>query len=750
MSTRSLGRLTLDLVARTGGFTGPIDKASRQTRRQMQDMSKQIRVAAAAVTALGAAAATAAAAGLVHMTRAGMQSIDSQAKLARSLEGTIDGVRALNIAASDSGIDGMEASLNRMNRRLGAIDINGGPAVRTVERLNLNLAELRRMDVDERLAHIADRIRESGMSSQEAARHLQQLGFEQVGVTELFMEGGDAIRAARQEVDDFGLSVSMVDAAVIEAAGDQLARVGRLGESLRNSLAVELAPVVLEVATRFNEAAREAGGMGNVVETSMARAVVFVGNVADAFDITNRRIHVAGVTTRVFALEVAKWMYEASAAIMSGPVAGINSMIDAMNKVPGVNIEYVSNPDSFYQAQDLIDELTQAVADARADIEATLSAPRPSEWLEDLFEAAKRRREEMIQHAKTNPYVPQTDFDTLDDLEKKAKEAAKAYEQWSSSLRSLEDRLFPMEARYAQFIDDQAMLNEALARGVIDTDRHAEAIERLGREMQNTGEIWDEYGLFSGDADDRKLGYWDRWLEGAENAFTDFDRMSADVAENFSRGMGNALEGVIFDFQSLGNAGRGIMEGVARSTVNALGQMAAQWATYHAVQLALGRSTEAAAIAGAAATGASMAAAYAPAAAAASLASFGANAAPAMAGITSTHALSQSMSLVGMAHDGWDSLPETGSYYLQKGERVTTAQTSAKLDATLERIQRDQQRGGDTGVEVHIHNAPKGTRTETRWQDGKRIIDVVVGDIVSDGSISQALGSTYALRRVGR
>jgi len=48
----------------------------------------------------------------------------------------------------------------------------------------------------------------------------------------------------------------------------------------------------------------------------------------------------------------------------------------------------------------------------------------------------------------------------------------------------------------------------------------------------------------------------------------------------------------------------------------------------------------------------------------------------------------------GMAHSGIDSIPQTGTWLLEKGERVTTAKTSAKLDATLERIGREQ-RGND-------------------------------------------------------
>ena len=59
--------------------------------------------------------------------------------------------------------------------------------------------------------------------------------------------------------------------------------------------------------------------------------------------------------------------------------------------------------------------------------------------------------------------------------------------------------------------------------------------------------------------------------------------------------------------------------------------------------------------------------------------------------------------LKGMAHDGIDSVPETGTWLLQKGERVTTAQTSAKLDATLDRVATQSTGGGSTYAPVqHI------------------------------------------------
>lgn len=43
----------------------------------------------------------------------------------------------------------------------------------------------------------------------------------------------------------------------------------------------------------------------------------------------------------------------------------------------------------------------------------------------------------------------------------------------------------------------------------------------------------------------------------------------------------------------------------------------------------------------------------------------------------------------GMAHDGIDRIPEEGSWWLDKGERVLKEQTSSKLDSTLDEIRRN-------------------------------------------------------------
>jgi len=107
----------------------------------------------------------------------------------------------------------------------------------------------------------------------------------------------------------------------------------------------------------------------------------------------------------------------------------------------------------------------------------------------------------------------------------------------------------------------------------------------------------------------------------------------------------------------------------------------------------------------------------------------------------STAALSQGIALSGMAHDGIDSVPETGTWLLQKGERVMTAETSAKLDQRLD---------GSMGANVTVNNNAPGAVATVRQVDSKMIIDVVAADAAKGGRAIRASQRALGLRRRGR
>ena len=790
MSTRSLGQLTLDLVARTGNFERPMDRASKQAERQFKQMERDGKAAAKSL-GLITAAATAAAGAIYAYGKAGMNTIDANAKLARSLDGTLDGLRALKMAAEDNGLDGMEASLNRMNRRLGAVEMNGGPAAKTVERLGLNLKAMQDMDIDERLAYIADQIKATGMSSQEAARHLQQLGFEQRGAYELFMRGGDVIRAAREEMEAYGLSISEIDAAAIEDANTAISKLSLVSESAQNALAIRLAPALHDIADAINDITKafHAGEYDDQIRIMGHVATAAAGAAAGY---TAYRVAVAAAT-------VAQWAF--NVAVRANPIGAAVTAIGAAVTVIGAAAGALySMRDEASKATIDVAGLTTAFRDLTAAQQENRRMEMAGNLAEMRIEAGKlgselakvselvRNSGQLTEHGGALPIASAEDIargrelraelaQLLTDIDAgsevlaeydaimartgastaivtdNSREQTKELVKLESSYQSLIDRLYPLEASQRRFREEMELLDLAAQAGEIDD--LADAQRRL---LESAGDWQDTYNFEGMGGGGEEGSYWERWLESAELALTDFDQLAANTAENFQRGFGNAFESMVFDSQSLGDAMYNLTEGIARSMVSALGEMAAQWLAYQAVQMMVGRTTQSSA-ASTMITNAMAQQQMAGLNAFSSIAAIpivgpfmapGAMAAAIAATSPSVSAIS-SLAVAGMAHDGIDSIPREGTWLLDKGERVLNAPQANKLDRFLDQ-QQAQDRRRDGGVTVNIIENPEraGQRETTVNANGREEESLFVADIYGDGPRSRAIQNAFGLQRRGR
>lgn len=351
MASKSLGVLTLDLVARTGGFEQGMDRAERSTERWKKQAEKDAKAVDVAITRTATVVAAAAAAlvgSITVLTRQGMDAVDAQSKFARSLDTTYDSVTALRMAFGDSGIDGFEGSMNRLNRRLGAAELGRGAALKAVQELSLNLKDLAQVDAAERVAIIADRIKDVATNSQTAARYAQDLGFEQREAAQFFLQGGDAIRAYTDQVDRLGLSLSQTDADQVEAAVQAMGVFGDLTHAAAQHFAVELSPAIQAAADAIGRFAEDGGikklaeSLHLVAEVAAVAGLVIAsrlagGVLASAASFTAgtiealryqaalaRMVGISGVTTAGLAtMTVAARTASAAMAVVGGPAGAI-------------------------------------------------------------------------------------------------------------------------------------------------------------------------------------------------------------------------------------------------------------------------------------------------------------------------------------------------------------------------------------------------------------------------------------------
>ena len=279
------------------------------------------------------------------------------------------------------------------------------------------------------------------------------------------------------------------------------------------------------------------------------------------------------------------------------------------------------------------------------------------------------------------------------------------------------DRLKELLSLQRDFLEKQADLQKQYQGGDISKDLYDQETSALESALQERLELQEKhYEDLDALREDWSSGISDAWQNFADES-TNYSQIAADNVSSLLGSATSALSDGLYDIisgtESVGDALKGVAEGMAQAVIKALVDMAAQWLVYQAVQLVVGKSAQAAAAPALIANAQAMAfqaqlAAFASTAAIPIVGPSLAPAAAATAGIYSQSLVAgvSASALAGMAHDGIDAVPETGTWLLQKGERVTTASTSAKLDATLERV--GQQTNGNSSPNITLATTVNG------------------------------------------
>ncbi len=286
------------LRVRLGLDSAEFQRGVRQAQRELKRFVRRAKLAAAA-------AAGAAAGGLSLLVKQSFAQVDASAKLAKSLGTTTKAVQALQLAATYSGvgISQLESTMKDFTRRLSQAADEGGPVAKALKRIGLSAKDLLRMPLDQRVAAVTEALRKYVPAAQRAAVAGKIFG-EEGSIAALRIDS-ETIRQAAREIDEFGVAVSRVDAAKIEAANDAVARIGLALRGLGNRIAVKLAPTIERTANALANAFREGGPLSNAIQTitdqvgriasyTAAAAAVIGGRFAAAMAVAAAKVMLAG------------------------------------------------------------------------------------------------------------------------------------------------------------------------------------------------------------------------------------------------------------------------------------------------------------------------------------------------------------------------------------------------------------------------------------------------------------------------
>ena len=258
-------------------FSDSMDGLQKRGAAVAAAMAKFAMVAGAAAVATGGA-----------LVRSGLQTIDSQAKLAQSLDTTVSSIQVLERAGDLAGVSmgQVEQATIALTRRLSQAAQGAGPAVDALDRLQLTAEGLAELPLDQRIATIQERIAEFVPEAERAAVASQLFGDRASLVFGRI--DSETLRQATQDVKDFGVEVSEQDAAQIERTNDALSRLGLIWRGLSNQLAIAVAPALERFADGMARAANVSGPLGqaisrfgDIMATVMNAAIDGAGRLAE-------------------------------------------------------------------------------------------------------------------------------------------------------------------------------------------------------------------------------------------------------------------------------------------------------------------------------------------------------------------------------------------------------------------------------------------------------------------------------------
>lgn len=751
MAGKSLGTLTIDLVAKVGGFVTGMDKAERASAKWSKQVQDDVAKSSAALAGIGAAAI---AAGLAvgasgfQLLKSTSRQIAETDRWAKSLQLSTQELLAWQFAAEKAGVSGdqMADIFKDIGDKIGDAVLNkSGEAVDALNALGLSAEKLSKVSPDKQLLAIGESL-EKISTNAEKTTILESLGNDLSKLLPLFDNNNQKLKQFIDLAKDYGVAPdpSSIDdlVKVNQLFEDMEAQVAGLKIEIAAGLAkVDLTPLqgsldklhdvltdplvlqgisdlVSEVAQLAGWLVKAAAGAGQLAASTGNRFAALSGKIdLTNIDQVNERIEYLQKI-----LEGKKGFYSQSES-MFGWITGVDDSAKALNDEL---LSLIETRDKFSKASKSV--LPLQVATVGTDNPFSLPpggtngkpVKTPTSKTENAFnsrlldlqkqaaliETTGKKTAEVTELEKINFDITSGNLKKLSEAQKEQlRTAAKALDSKKEELRLNQEN-----ARVAEYVSGLERQNKLVQQGFDNeiVGRYSGGRERS--RMQDNNDIQQDFAnqqddllnqLQSGDIDqslyDKKKealqNSLDERLKIQEEYYKKQNELQNDGAAGFISGLATQIEASMDLYTN--------MQQVGAQAFNSLTDMIIDWAetgklnvkdfastflqsvgstllSYAAAQVAMAGLQAFTAMIGVPFVGPEIAG---PAAIAATAA----------AGVL---AIGVGTALQGQAHDGIDSVPETGTWLLQKGERVTTAKTSAKLDATLDRVANQSTGGG--------------------------------------------------------
>ncbi|HCG2943450.1 phage tail tape measure protein [Klebsiella variicola subsp. variicola] len=711
MAGKSLGTLTIDLIARTGGFVQGMDKAERSSQKWRDNVKKDAAAVGSALAAVGTAAAAAAigvsAAGIALVKNTSEQITETD-RWAKSLKMSTQDLLSWQFAAEKAGLTGDNIAdiFKDINDKVGDAVLNkSGEAAQALDTLGLSAEKLAQQSPDKQLLAISSALQK--IPSQAGKTNiLESLGNDLSKMLPLFDNNNEKLKQFIQLSKDFGVAPPQEDIDNLVKVNQFFQDIESSAQGLKIEIAsglakVDLSPIqdglddIRDVFTDpavLSGLAKLVGGMAELVgwmgklSSESANFLSHIFEVPDRFKAggwyefeKNQRLGAIADTLQSDLGVITKPSSNSELPINNNLLPGQSNQKQTQKpdaEAKKLESAYKAVEQSYLKQIALVDQLTGKTKDA-TEVEK-LHFDLVSGRLVGINKEQQIRLEGLA--SEVDKYNALSKFrDLQDELLTPEEKLLKTTKERFEVLKNIQGitGVSPEEYKKAAKAISKASFSDAPKFSGLDPMFGGESGElKKVDDAQKEQEKWYQ----------NQLDLLEQNRQARSDLNEEWDARELELKKKHQDEMNKLDEARNQLMLSSVVDGLGSMVDLTRT---AFGEQSGVYKAAFAVQKAAAIAQSVIAIQ----QGIAMAAAN----------PFPYNLAAMASVAASTAGIVSNIAAVGMAHDGIDAVPETGTWLLQKGERVVTANTSAKLDATLNRVAQQSTSGNQISQEFNFN-----------------------------------------------
>jgi lambda family phage tail tape measure protein len=291
MASTSLGTLTLDLIAKIGGFTGPLDRATQSAKKNMNEIKVSTIAAGVAIGELAANMISAVPGAIQHLITGAAESAKEITNLSRVAGLSTTDFQKLAAGAATVGVeqDKLSDILKDVNDKVGDFMNTGGGAMKDfftniAPKVGVTADQFKKLNSAEALQLYVSSLQKANVNQAEMTFYMEAIANDATALVPLLKNNGQAFTELGNAAQAAG---AIMSGETIQAAQDfnnQLLVLGQYVDAAKISLAAEFLPLVAQFSKDVNQAAKDGGGLTKVIGElgeSLVSTTAFIASAAD-------------------------------------------------------------------------------------------------------------------------------------------------------------------------------------------------------------------------------------------------------------------------------------------------------------------------------------------------------------------------------------------------------------------------------------------------------------------------------------